>query len=113
MPIEIVVTDELVQWWESLDEDEQVSVRSVVDLSQSLGVTLDFPYSTKISGSRKLRELRIQHCGQPYRVLYAFDPARNAVLLAGGNKTGKDRWYEEFAPWAERLFADYLREISQ
>lgn len=32
MPIEIVVTDELVQWWESLDEDEQISVRSLVDL---------------------------------------------------------------------------------
>jgi hypothetical protein len=32
MPIEIVVTDEFVQWWESLDEDEQISVRSLVDL---------------------------------------------------------------------------------
>jgi hypothetical protein len=48
MPIEIVVTDELVQWWESLDEDEQVSVRSVVDLSQSLGVTLDFAFSMRL-----------------------------------------------------------------
>jgi hypothetical protein len=113
MPIEIVVTDEYVQWWESLDEDEQISVRSVVDLLENLGVTLEFPYSTAIVQSRKLRELRVQHAGRPYRVLYAFDPARKAVLLVGGNKTGNDRWYEEYVPWAERIFADYLRETSQ
>jgi hypothetical protein len=113
MPIEIVVTDEFVQWWESLDEDEQISVRSLVDLLENLGVTLEFPYSTAIVQSRKLRELRIQHAGRPYRVLYAFDPARKAVLLVGGNKTGNDRWYEEYVPWAERIFADYLRETSQ
>jgi hypothetical protein len=113
MPIEIVVTDEFVQWWESLDEDEQISVRSLVDLLENLGVTLEFPYSTAIVQSRKLRELRVQHGGRPYRVLYAFDRARKAVLLVGGNKTGNDRWYEEYVPWAERIFADYLRETSQ
>ena len=113
MSIEIVVTDEFVRWWESLDEDEQVSVRSMVDLLENLGVTLEFPYSTAIVQSRKLRELRIQHAGRPYRVLYALDPARNAVLLVGGNKTGNDRWYEEYVPWAERIFADYLRETGQ
>lgn len=46
---------------------------------------LPFPYSS-IARSKKLRELRIQHAGQPHRVLYAFDPKRNAVLLLGGNK---------------------------
>ncbi len=113
MPIEIVVTDEFVRWWESLDEDEQISVRSLVDLLENLGVTLEFPYSTAIVQSRKLRELRIQHGGRPYRVLYAFDPARKAVLLVGGNKTGNDRWYEEYVPWAEKIFADYLRETNR
>jgi len=113
VPVEIVVTHEFVHWWESLDEDEQVSVRAVVDLLENLGVTLDFPYSTKIVHSRKLRELRIQPAGSPYRVLYAFDPARNAVLLVGGKKTGNDRWYEEYVPWAEKTFADYLRETGQ
>ena len=32
-----------------------------------------------------MRELRIQHAGEPYRVLYAFDPRRTAILLIGGN----------------------------
>jgi len=40
-----------------------------------------------------MRELRVQHAGRPYRVLYAFDPRRVAILLIGGDKTGDDRWY--------------------
>lgn len=32
--------------------------------------------------------LRVQHAGEPYRILFAFDPKRQAVLLLGGNKSG-------------------------
>jgi hypothetical protein len=38
-----------------------------------------------------MRELRIQHRAHPYRVLYLFDPRRDALLLLGGDKTGDDR----------------------
>jgi len=55
-----------------------------------------------------VRELRIQHAGKPYRVLYAFDPRRCAILLLGGNKTGDDRWYEKNIPVAERLYNKHL-----
>jgi hypothetical protein len=51
-----------------------------------------------------LRELRIQHAGEPYRVLYAFDPRRCAILLLGGD----DRWYEKNIPVAERLYQKHL-----
>jgi hypothetical protein len=56
-----------------------------------------FPYSSGIATSRHRHtwELRIQHAGRPYRVLYAFDPRRAAILLLGGDKTGNDRWYDE------------------
>jgi len=33
-----------------------------------------------------MRELRVQSGGDPYRVFYAFDPRRTAILLLGGNK---------------------------
>jgi hypothetical protein len=60
-----------------------------------------------------MRELRIQHQGQPYRVLYAFDPRRNAILLIGGDKTGNDRWYEEFVPTADRLYDAHLASLKR
>jgi len=50
-----------------------------------------------------MRELRIQHRGEPYRIFYAFDPRRVALLLLGGCKTGDDRWYERTIPRADRI----------
>jgi len=60
-----------------------------------------------------MRKLRIQHGGRPYRVLYAFDPRRKAVLLIGGEKTGDSRWYEVFVPFADKLYREYLAEIER
>jgi len=66
-------------------------------------------------GSRHsaMRELRVQHQGRPYRVLYIFDPRRVAIPLLGGDKTGDDRWYERSVPLADRLYDNYLAEIEE
>lgn len=60
-----------------------------------------------------MKELRIQHAGRPCRVLFAFDPGRCAILLVGGDKTGNDRWYEEFVPVADRLFDEHLAALKR
>ena len=107
---EVVVSDEFRSWYEPLEEREQEAVFRVVTLLQERGVKLGFPYSSAVSGSRHpLRELRVQAGGRPFRVFYCFDPDRQAVLLIGGDKTGKDRFYEDFIPWAEAIWEGYLR----
>jgi hypothetical protein len=75
-------------------------------ISRTVGPSLDHPYSTKIVSSRhpEMRELRVQSGGDPYRVFYAFDPRRTAILLLGGNKDGDDHWYKKFVRWADRLY---------
>jgi hypothetical protein len=60
-----------------------------------------------------MRELRIQHQGRPFRVLYAFDPRRAAILLIGGDKTGNERWYDEFVPIADRLYDAHLETLKR
>jgi hypothetical protein len=60
-----------------------------------------------------MRELRVQHAGRPYRVLYAFDPNRSESCSPGGEKTGNDRWYEIFVPQADRVFDAHLRSIEK
>lgn len=99
-------TDEFENWWDSLDEDEQESVASYVLLLEARGPMLGFPFSSGIKESKHahLRELRVQHAGRPYRVLYAFDPRRVAILLIGGDKTGDDRWYEKQVPIADKTY---------
>ncbi len=112
---DIEFTDEFGQWWESLDDDEQESVDVTVTLLEKLGPQLPYPHSSGVESSRHrhMRELRIQHKGDPYRVLYAFDPRRTALLLIGGNKTGHDRWYEEFVPIADALYEEHLRALEE
>lgn len=112
--VEVVVTDEFREWYETLWLEEQESVFRVVTLLEGRGVSLGFPYSSAIEGSRHgLRELRIQHRGRPYRAFYAFDPQRRAVLLLGGDKSGRDRFYEEWVPRADVLWERYLAELRR
>jgi hypothetical protein len=115
MAWEIEFTDEFGDWWNGLNEREQRSVARYVSLLEAWGPELSRPYADAIHGSKvkNLRELRVQHDGSPFRVLYAFNSRRTGILLIGGNKTGNARWYDEFVPKAEAIFARHLREITR
>lgn len=115
MTWEVEYTDEFGEWWDTLTEDEQVSVDACVRLLEEQGPMLPHPYSSGVRASRHshMRELRIQHSGDPYRVLYAFDPRRVAILLIGGNKRGDDRWYDKFVPIADRPYDEHLAELDR
>jgi len=112
--VEVIVTAEFEAWWDGLTLGEQESVAHAVDILQAQGVALRFPRCSGISASKHshMRELRIQHEGRPYRVLYAFDPTRAAVLLIGGDKSGNGRWYEIFVPIADALYDQHLKELE-
>jgi hypothetical protein len=60
-----------------------------------------------------MKELIVQHAGRLYRVLFAFDPRRCAILLVGGDKTGNDRWYEEYVPIADGLYDKHLETVRR
>ena len=115
MAWDVEVTDEFKAWWTGLTEAERISVERAVLLLEDHGPQLPFPYSSGVSGSRHsaMRELRVQHQGHPYRVLYIFDPRRVALLLLGGDKTGDDRWYEKNVPLADQIYHDYLAEMEE
>ena len=113
MEWEVEYTDEFEAWWDGLSEAEQEVVNAGVELLQRFGPALRRPYTDTIGGSRfrNMKELRVQHQGRPYRVLYAFDPRRSAILLIGGDKTGDDRWYEVYVPIADRLYQGHLNAL--
>jgi hypothetical protein len=115
MKWDVEYTDEFEAWWDNLSEAEQDSVQASVQLLGDDGPQLGFPHTSDIKGSQhgNLRELRVQHAGKPYRVLYAFDPRRCAILLIGGDKTGQDRWYHKHVPLAERLYDEHLATLKR
>ncbi len=108
-------TDEFGAWWEGLDEGTQIAIDATVRLLETKGPQLPFPHSSDVRGSRfgQMRELRIQHKGEPYRILYAFDPRRMAILLIGGNKGSNDRWYQEYVLRADKLYEDHLATLAK
>jgi len=76
MRCEVDCAVEFEDWWNTLGEDEQATVDAYVKMLEEFGIALGFPYSSDIKGSMysQMRELRAQHRGRPYRVLYPFDP---------------------------------------
>jgi hypothetical protein len=108
-------TEVFEQWWNGLTAAEQVAVAAHVEVLEERGPHVPYPYSSAVRASRHghLRELRVQHAGRPYRVLYAFDPRRTAILLLGGDKTGDPRWYATHVPIADRLYDAHLETLRR
>lgn len=112
---DVEYSDEFGAWWETLNEAEQEAIAHDVDILQTVGPGLGRPQVDSVKGSKfsNMKELRTQHRGDPYRVLFAFDPRRCAILLIGGNKVGDRRWYERFVPLADRLYEEHLDELER
>ncbi|HZL00852.1 MAG TPA: type II toxin-antitoxin system RelE/ParE family toxin [Caulobacteraceae bacterium] len=60
-----------------------------------------------------MKEFRLSIAGGAWRVAFAFDPKRQAILLVAGDKSGvaRDRFYRPLIKRAERRFADWIKEI--
>ena len=115
MTFAIEVSDEFIEWYDSLNVQEWESINSAVEWLAEYGPTLGRPYVDTLKGSSiaNLKELRVQHAGRPYRILFAFDPRRNAYLILGGDKTGNPNWYVDAIRRAETIYARYLKEIGE
>jgi len=111
---EVEYTDEFGAWWETLSEAEQRAVIPAVGMLEEEGPALGRPLADTVAGSRhpNMKELRPPHGN--LRILFAFDPRRMAILLVGGDKTGRWReFYEEVIPEADRLYDEHLEELRE
>lgn len=115
MEWEIEFTDEFGEWWDGLTAVEQDSARDSIRLLMLIGPSLSRPHSDTLKDSRhrNMKELRVQHEGDPYRVFYAFDPRRAAILLIGGNKRGDDRFYQRMIPLADSIYDEHLAQLRK
>ena len=107
--------DEFRVWFEALEQGLQDEIWARVRLLENLGPNLGRPQVDSIKGSAfpNMKELRVQYKGKPWRILFAFDPKRNAILLVGGNKTGKKDWYGVHIPIADARFSRHLKRLEQ
>src|ERR1700688_4451721 len=93
MEWKVEFTEEFETRWNGLTLSEQEAVNAKVMLLQKIGPLLSRPHADVIHASRhpNMKELRIQHSGRPYRVLFVFDPRRCAIFFNLGGKQQKKK----------------------
>lgn len=115
MEWQVLLDEEFSQWLRGQDIDLRKEIAAHSELLKQYGPMLGRPRVDTVKGSRfpNMKELRIQWKGQPWRMLFAFDPKRRSVLLLGGNKQGDKRWYEKNVPVADARYEKHLRRMEK
>jgi len=102
-------------WFNVQDGELQDEITANLKILQEDGPLLGRPRVDTVKGSdfKNMKELRVQFQGDPYRILFAFDPKRQAVLLVGGSKVANERWYKTNIPIADKRFEDHLNRLGK
>jgi hypothetical protein len=115
MEWDVLLDPDFEAWLLAQDTGVRRAIAAHAGLLKEFGPTLGRPQVDTLKGSRlgNLKELRIQHQGTPWRVLFIFDPKRRAILLVGGTKQGNARWYKTAIPLAEKRYRRHLAELEK
>jgi len=112
MSYDVYFTTVAEDWLMALGDDDYDSIMARIELLEQHGPALGRPVVDSIRGSRhaNMKELR----AGSMRALFAFDPARHAIVLVGGEKrddwTG---WYERSIPLADDLLDARLDSLQE
>jgi hypothetical protein len=103
--------------FDALPEDVQDEIRALAGALEEIGPLLGRPRADTLNGSRhaNMKELRFDTSDGVWRVAFAFDPRRKAVLLVAGDKSGvgEKRFYRQLIERADRRFDDHLSRIKK
>jgi hypothetical protein len=95
-------------------QDELLAHAKVLEL---IGPTLGRPRVDTLKGSRhaNMKELRFDADDGVWRVAFAFDTKRQAILLVAGDKSGgsQDKFYRQLIRTADRRFDEHLKNLKK
>ena len=111
-----VEVDHVDDWLATLDEKSYELVVAALEVLAEQGPSLGRPLADSIVGStyRNMKELRTGSSGRSeVRILFAFDPARKAILLVAGDKAGNwQKWYRTNIPLADERYRQHLDRLK-
>ncbi|EAP3475970.1 type II toxin-antitoxin system RelE/ParE family toxin [Salmonella enterica] len=109
---QIITTRCFDEWFLAQEESLRESVYEAMGILEKFGPKLGRPYVDTLNGSdfSNMKELRIQHAGNPVRAFFAFDPVRRAVVLCAGAKTGINEklFYKDMIKLADSEYRKHL-----
>jgi hypothetical protein len=101
----------------ALPEDVRLEILALARLLQQFGPQLGRPRVDTLSGSRhaNMKELRFTAADGEWRVAFAFDPRRKAILLVAGDKSGgsQKRFYKQLISKADERFDAHLARLKR
>lgn len=116
---EVLLLEPVNDWFLALCKDNPLTadkVEEALDELAACGPQLGRPLVDRIHGSKihNLKELRPRVPGSAeVRLLFVFDPEREAIVLVAGDKAGRwSMWYAEAIALAEERYAAYRREAG-
>jgi hypothetical protein len=113
----VEIGDEFQPEYEKLPADVQDELLAMTRLLQQFGPQLKRPRVDTLNGSHyaNMKELRFTAAGGVWRVAFAFDPQRKAILLVAGDKSGgsEKRFYRKLIEKADERFNAHLNRIKQ
>jgi hypothetical protein len=113
---EIAFDQESFDEFNAWSEIVQDAVLSSLGKLRVFGPSLGRPSVDTLKGSDypNMKELRVDAEGGDWRIAFAFDPKRRAILLTGGNMTGisRDMFYSTLIRIADRRYRHHLTRID-
>jgi hypothetical protein len=96
-----------------LDVSVQLALRDSILVLQEFGPSLGRPHVDTLKGSKhaNMKELRFKAADGVWRIAFAFDPKRNAIILCAGNKAGtsQNQFYKNIIRIADKRFDRHLK----
>jgi hypothetical protein len=100
----------------ALPEAVRVEMAAMAGMLEVFGPHLSRPHADTLNGSKhaNMKELRFSADGGVWRLAYAFDPERKAVLLVAGDKSGggEKRFYKRLIAKADKRFTAHLETLG-
>ena len=113
----VEIGDEFELEFDALDEEVQTEILALARLLQQFGPQLGRPRVDTLNGSRhaNMKELRFSAAGGEWRVAFAFDTKRKAILLVAGDKSGvsEKRFYRKLIAKADVRFDAHLVRLKK
>lgn len=111
------MADELEPEFEALPEAAQTEILALSLVLEQFGPQLGRPHVDTLNGSRhpNMKELRFSAADGEWRVAFAFDPRRSAILLVAGDKSGgsQKRFYRDLIRKADKRFDSHLSRLKK
>ena len=102
--------------FDALPQTVQDALLESLLVLQEVGPQLGRPHVDTLAGSqfRNMKELRLEADNGVWRIAFAFDPLREAILLVAGNKAGvaQRRFYKALITKADERFANHLGKLK-